>query len=396
MKEIVVLGSTGSIGTQTLAVVAEHPQVFRVTALAAGHNMTLLANQIMRFQPTWVSVASRSDAEALYASLTVEQQSRLHLSWGEAGLLELAAEAPGTLVVNALVGAQGIRPTLAALESGKDVALANKETMVAAGPLVKATAQRMGRRLLPIDSEHSAIFQCLQGNPIDSVARLWLTCSGGPFLHTPKEEMANADLQQVLAHPTWRMGKAITVHSATLMNKGLEEIEAHVLFDVPYDKISVVIHPQSIVHSLVAFTDGAVLAQLGSADMRIPISVALSYPQRIPLQHTTMDMTQLGSLTFEAPDRQRFPALELAESCGRRGGTLPAVLNAANEEAVDAFLHGVIPFGEIVDLVAEVVTDHHAIDQPDLAAIEEADRAARKELRMRIAKAHLLSRGRTP
>lgn len=396
MKEIVVLGSTGSIGTQTLAVVAEHPQAFRITALAAGHNTALLASQILRFQPTWVSVAGRLDAEALCASLPVEQRSRFHLLWGETGLSELAAEAPGTLVVNALVGAQGIRPTLAALESGKDVALANKETMVAAGRLVQATAQRTGRRLLPIDSEHSAIFQCLQGNSVDSVARLWLTCSGGPFLHTPKEEMANADLQQVLAHPTWRMGKAITVHSATLMNKGLEEIEAHALFDVPYDKISVVIHPQSIIHSLVAFNDGAVLGQLGIADMRIPIAVALSYPQRIPLQDTALDMTQLGSLTFEAPDRQRFPALELAEFCGRRGGTLPAVLNAANEEAVDAFLQGVIPFGEIVDLVAEVVTRHHVVDQPDLAAIEMADRMAREELRTRITKEHVRSRGRTP
>jgi len=383
-KRLVVLGSTGSVGEQTLAVAAEFPDDYRVVGLAAGRNVAKLAEQIRRHRPEAVSVASREDAEALRASLGSSAPAAI--GHGAEGLDDLA-EHPADFVMAALVGALGLRPTLAAIRAGRDIGLANKEVMVTAGALVRREAAAHGVDLLPVDSEHSAIFQCLAGQRREDVARLILTASGGPFRTWDSARIARAELKAALNHPNWDMGPKITIDSATLMNKGLEVIEARWLFDMPPDEVSVVVHPQSIVHSLVEFIDGSVLAQLGLPDMRGPIAVALAHPRRLPLELPRLDLAALGRLDFEEPDTKRFPCLDLAYAALGMDEAAPAVLNAANETSVAAFLGGGIRFPEIAEINTAVLNAHAAVsgrnslrDLADVAAADAWGRVRAAEL----------------
>ena len=390
-KEIAVLGSTGSVGEQTLAVAAQFPERFRVVALAAGRNIEKLAAQVNRFAPALVSVADASCAEELRARIP---GAPTRVVMGDEGLLAVATH-PADLVVAALVGAVGLEPTLAAIRAGRNIALANKEVMVMAGALVLREIREHGVELLPVDSEHSAIFQVLAGQRRQDVARLLLTASGGPFRTWPAERIAHATVADALKHPNWSMGPKITVDSATLMNKGFEVIEARWLFDLPPEQIEIVVHPQSIVHSLVEFIDGSVLAQLGIPDMRVPIAVALAHPERLPLKLARLDLPKLETLEFEAPDPTRFPSLELPYAALRGGETAPAVLNAANEIAVAAFLEGAIPFPEIVATNAAVLEAHLTQNGPgavrDLADVRAADGWARATARARLGLAQVES-----
>jgi len=383
-KQITVLGSTGSVGEQTLAVVAQFPERFRIVALAAGRNIEKLSAQVMRFQPALVSVADAACAEGLRARI---QGTPTRVVTGDEGLLAVATHS-ADLVVAALVGAVGLEPTLAAIRAGRNIALANKEVMVMAGALVLREIRARGVELLPVDSEHSAIFQALAGQRRQDVARLLLTASGGPFRTWPAERIAQATVADALKHPNWSMGPKITVDSATLMNKGLEVIEARWLFDLPPEQIDIVVHPQSIVHSLVEFIDGSILAQLGIPDMRVPIAVALAHPERLPLGLARLDLPKAEKLEFEAPDRRRFPSLELPYAALRGDETAPAVLNAANEVAVAAFLEGAIPFPEIVATNAAVLEAHLAHSGTaavrDLADVRAADGWARATARARL------------
>ncbi len=356
MKRLALLGSTGSIGEQTLAVVEAFPERFRVTALAAGRNVAKLAAQVRQFAPELVAVADAEAARGLRERLG---SARVEIAVGPAGL-DQVARAPADLVVAGLVGAVGLAPTLAAIQAGRDVALANKEVLVMAGALVVREVRRRGVALLPVDSEHSAIFQALGGQRREDVARLVLTASGGPFRSWSAERIARATPEEALAHPNWEMGPKITIDSATLMNKGLEVIEARWLFDVPPERVDVVVHPQSIVHSMVEFVDGQVLAQLSVPDMRAPIALALSHPERLPLELPRLDLAAVGRLEFEAPDRKRFPCLDLAYAALRGGESAPAVLNAANEVAVRAFLDRRVPFTAIAATNEAVLESHLA------------------------------------
>ena len=384
MKRISLLGSTGSIGEQTLAVVEAFPERFEVVALAAGGNIRKLVEQVRRFRPARVSVADEAGAAELRNRIGA---SDVQIGVGEEGLEAVAIE-PADLVVAGLVGAVGLRPTLAAVRAGRDIALANKEVMVMAGALVLREIRRRGVRLLPIDSEHSAIFQALEGQRPEDVERLVLTASGGPLRTWTADRLARATVTEALAHPNWNMGRKITIDSATLMNKVLEIIEARWLFEVPPERIEVVVHPQSIVHSLVEFVDGSVLAQLGPPDMRIPIALALTYPERLPLQGRRLNLAAVGSLDFEAPDLERFPALQLGHAALRGSEAAPAVLNAANEVTVDAFLRGMIAFTDIAS-TNEAVLDTHLGRQRgevvrDLEDVMEADAWARRMARERL------------
>jgi len=386
VKKLAVLGSTGSVGEQTLAVAEGFPERFRVTALAAGRNVEKLAQQVRRFRPALVSAGDAALAEALRARLAGGGPLP-RIVHGEAGLLEVATH-DADLVVAALVGAVGLEPTLAAIRAGRDVALANKEVLVMAGAPVLREVKARGVRLLPVDSEHSAIFQALAGQRHEDVFRLILTASGGPFRTWSAARIEQATRADALKHPNWSMGPKITIDSATLMNKGLEVIEARWLFDLPPERIEVVVHPQSIVHSLVEFVDGSVLAQLGLPDMRVPIAVALAHPERLALGHPRIDLAKAERLDFEAPDRVRFPALELPYAALRGGETAPAVLNAANEVAVAAFLDGRIPFPRIVATNAAVLESHLAEAGGDalrdLADVRAADAWARAQARARL------------
>jgi 1-deoxy-D-xylulose-5-phosphate reductoisomerase len=373
-KRLVVLGSTGSVGEQTLAVAAEFPDDYRVVGLAAGRNVAKLAQQIRRHRPEIVSVASPDDAEALRANLGAQAPAEIRSG---ADGLDAVAVHPADFVMAALVGALGLRPTLAAIRAGRDIGLANKEVLVTAGALVRREVAAHGVKLLPVDSEHSAIFQCLAGQRREDVARLILTASGGPFRTWDIARIARAELKQALNHPNWEMGPKITIDSATLMNKGLEVIEARWLFDMTPDEVSVVVHPQSIVHSLVEFVDGSVLAQLGLPDMRGPIAVALAHPRRLPLAVPRLDLAAQGRLDFEAPDTKRFPCLDLAYAALRMDEAAPAVLNAANEVSVAAFLAGDIRFPAIARNNAAVLNSHAAGNSGsslrDLADVAAAD-----------------------
>lgn len=363
-KKLALLGSTGSIGVQTLEVAAEFPGRFEVAALAAGRNAALLAEQVQRFRPGMVAVADDKTACELRERLTARGMAPPPISTGEKGLVA-AAECHCDLVVAGLVGAVGLRPTLAALRAGRSVALANKEVLVMAGGLVRRVMQQSGATLLPVDSEHSAIFQALAGQRPADVARLVLTASGGPFRTWSAERMAQATPEQALDHPNWQMGAKVTIDSATLMNKALEVIEAHWLFGAPPERIAVLLHPQSIVHSLVEFVDGALLAQLGLPDMRVPIALALSHPRRLPLSGPRLNLAELARLDFAAPDAGRFPCLPLAWRALAGGETAPAALNAANEVAVAAFLAGQIPFPAIAAINARALNLHlRAAAQP--------------------------------
>ncbi|MHB8828172.1 MAG: 1-deoxy-D-xylulose-5-phosphate reductoisomerase [Syntrophales bacterium] len=377
MKNISLLGSTGSIGASTLDVVASHPTEFAVSALAGGRNINLLKEQIERFRPRVAAVIDEEHAVELRGIL---KNSDTLILYGVEGYREAASVTDAHIVVSAIVGAAGLIPTLDAIDAGKDIALANKETLVMAGGIVLRRAAARGVRVIPIDSEHSAIFQCLQGSDPRSVRRIILTASGGPFLHAAREEMETARPVQALKHPNWKMGRKISVDSATMMNKGLEVIEASWLFGLPVTEIDVLVHPQSIVHSLVEYRDGSVIAQLGEPDMRIPIAYALSWPQRLNRTGgTPLDLAAAGELTFLKPDFERFPALELSFRAAKAGGTLPAVLNAANEIGVTAFLEEQIGFYDISGIVEKVFARHDRKEEPSLAEILEADRWARVE-----------------
>ncbi len=375
MKKIAILGSTGSIGVSALDVVSKNPGRLQVVAMAAGRNIDLLSEQVRRFRPAVVSVMDEDHARRLEERLGPARSTTV--LWGEDGYRCVAAAPAAELVLSAIVGAAGLVPTLAAIEAGKDVALANKETLVTAGPLVIERARSKGVRLIPVDSEHSAVFQCIEGNPQGSVGRVILTASGGPFLRASREELAQVTVADALKHPNWAMGRKITIDSATMMNKGLEVIEARWLFGVDYDRIDVVIHPQSIVHSLVEFIDGSVLAQMGQPDMRGPISYALFYPERSPGGFPPFKPADAGRLEFLPPDIERFPCLRLGYEAGRAGGTMTAVMNAANEAAVNAFLEGRIPFAVIAQVIEDVMARHAPVDLSSLQDVLSADAWAR-------------------
>jgi 1-deoxy-D-xylulose-5-phosphate reductoisomerase len=368
---IAILGSTGSIGS--LEVIEAMPDRFRVTCLTAHRNTDLLAEQIRRFKPRTVVVTD----EGCAATLRTLVDGSTEVLSGDCALLEVVARPDVDIVISALVGFAGLHPTLRAIEAGKDIALANKETLVVGGELVMAKVREHNVRLLPVDSEHSAILQCLQGEDLHSVSRLILTASGGPFLNTSREEMADITPQRALKHPTWTMGAKITIDSATLMNKGLEVIEAQWLFGLPAERIEVIVHPQSIIHSMVEFVDGSVKAQLGIPDMKLPIQYALTYPERPPSTFKRVDFAELGRLTFQDPDMDRFPCLTLAFRAMREGGTAPAVLNAANEAAVGLFLDGKIGFTAIPELIAQAMDANPSSGALTLDLIDRADRDAR-------------------
>ena len=373
MKNITLLGSTGSIGRQTVEVALANPDKIKIKALVAHKSDELLEEQIKVLQP---DLAVLSDKEAA-ARLTSRYHGRTEILAGDEGVLAAATYAGSDTVLASMVGYAGLRPTLAAINCGKNIALANKETLVAAGSIVMQAVADKGVSLTPVDSEHSAIFQALRGGRENEVKRLIITASGGPFRGKKRSELENVTLAQCLNHPNWSMGKKVTLDSSTLANKGLEVMEAHWLFNMPYEKIAVVVHPQSIVHSLVEFCDGSVIAQMGDPDMRLPIQYALSWPERYPYAFDQLDLVKYGTLTFEAPDLEAFPSLAIAIECGKAGGTLPCAFNAANEEAVNAFLEGKIKYLDIPYITASVTQAHHNVLVPTLEDIEAADAAAR-------------------
>jgi 1-deoxy-D-xylulose-5-phosphate reductoisomerase len=376
-KKVVVLGSTGSIGVNTLDVVRRNPSAYQVLGLAANRNVRLILDQIKEFSPQMVAIDDTPAAAELKKALSGVKNAPQILNHAE-GLEKLAAHKNADVVISGVVGARGLLPLVAALKAGKNVGLANKEALVVAGPIIMALAKKHKARIIPVDSEHSAIFQCLQGHKSSEVSRILLTASGGPFYRDTRD-LDSITVEEALNHPTWKMGAKITVDSATLMNKGLEAIEAHHLFGVPMKKIEILIHPQSIVHSLVEFEDGASLAQLSHPDMRIPIQYALTYPSRNQTPTKKLNLEEVGRLDFAKPDFSRFPALKLALEAGIRGGTAPAVLSASNEVAVRAFLEKKISFMAIPRVVAAVLTAHKFNAAPRLAEVVAIDQWARKE-----------------
>ena len=377
MKQLSILGSTGSIGVSALEVISNHPSSLKVLGLAAGRNIERLAEQIRAFHPAAVAVIDEERAEALRGLSGVAGKTKI--LWGPEGYREVATLPGAEMVLSAMVGAAGLLPTLEAIEAGKDIALANKETLVMAGPIVVAKAQARGIRILPVDSEHSAIFQCLQGQRRAALKKIVLTASGGPFLKIPRERLSHVTPADALKHPNWNMGRKITIDSASMMNKGLEVIEASWLFDVGVDDIEIVIHPQSIIHSMVEYSDGSMLAQLGVPDMKGPISYALFYPGRCPGGLRGLDLVKAGRLDFYEPDNERFPCLGLAYRAAKTGGTMPAVLNAANEIAVGAFLGEAIGFTDIPKIIGGTMSQHRVRDVTSVGDVLEADRWARAE-----------------
>jgi 1-deoxy-D-xylulose-5-phosphate reductoisomerase len=379
VKAITLLGSTGSIGTQTLDIVEHNPDKFRIVGLAAGSNAEMLAQQVRKFRPEIVAISNEAKLPELKAALT-GLDYRPTIVAGAAGTIEVAAYGDAQSVVTGIVGCAGLLPTIAAIKAGKDIALANKETLIAGGPVVLPLVAKHGVKLLPADSEHSAIFQCLQGVPSGGLRRIILTASGGAFRDLPIEKLATVKVADALKHPNWTMGQKITIDSATLMNKGLEVIEAHYLFGLDYDRIEIVVHPQSIIHSLIEVQDTSVLAQLGWPDMRLPLLYALSWPDRIHTEWEKFDLVKAGDLTFRSPDRHKYPCIDLAYAAGRAGGSMPAVLNAANEQAVALFLAEQISFLDIPKAI-EKVCDRHRVDfnlTPSLDDILAADLWARQ------------------
>ncbi len=376
MKKIAIIGSTGSIGTQTLEIVRKEKDIC-VTALAAGRNIDLLEAQVREFGPKLCSCMDEKDAEELKVRL---KDLDVKVECGMDGLIDVATEPEAEVLVTGIVGMIGIRPAMAAIEAGKDVALANKETLVCAGHLIMPMAKRRGVRILPVDSEHSAIFQSLQGQPRERLEKILLTASGGPFRGRTREELENVTLEDALHHPNWTMGRKVTIDSASLCNKGLEVMEAGWLFDVEPDQIEVVIHPQSIVHSAVQYEDGSIIAQLGVPDMKLPIQYALYYPDRRPMPGERVDLFRLHELTFEKPDLSAFPGLGLAYEAIKRGGSLPTVFNAANEAAVRLLIDGRIRFAQIPQIIGDCMAAHAVVDDPDVDTIlavekETAERA---------------------
>ena len=391
MKAINLLGSTGSIGTQTLDIVQQYPDQFRVVAMAAGRNVDLVAQQVEQFKPELVALADENRLPELKVAIAqVDPQPQI--LGGQAGVVEAARYGDADAVVTGIVGCAGLLPTIAAIKAGKDIALANKETLIAGGPVVVPLIQDYGVTLTPADSEHSAIFQCLQGvsrhrefgvgQPMPGLRRILLTASGGAFRDWPVEKLATVKVEDAIKHPNWSMGRKITVDSATLMNKGLEVIEAHYLFGVDYDRIDIVIHPQSIIHSLIELQDTSMLAQLGWPDMRLPLLYALSWPERLYTDWETLDLVKAGNLTFREPDHAKYPCMDLAYGAGRAGGSMTAVLNAANEQAVALFLEEKISFLDIPQVIEQACDRYriHNNSQPSLEDILAADQWARQEV----------------
>nr|GMC75704.1 1-deoxy-D-xylulose 5-phosphate reductoisomerase, chloroplastic [Ipomoea batatas] len=380
-KPISIIGSTGSVGTQCLEVVAENPEKYRVVALAAGSNVTLLADQVKTFKPKLVSIRDESLVDELKEALS-DLDEKPEIIPGEQGLIEVARHPDIVTVVTGIVGCAGLKPTVAAIEAGKDIALANKETLIAGGPFVLPLAHKHNVKILPADSEHSAIFQCIQGLPEGALRRIILTASGGAFRDWPVEKLKDAKVADALKHPIWSMGKKITVDSATLFNKGLEVIEAHYLFGTDYDNIEIVIHPQSIIHSMVETQDSSVLAQLGLPDFRLPLLYTLSWPDRIYCSEITwprLHLSEIGSLTFKSPDNVKYPSMNLAYAAGRAGGTMTGVLSAANEKAVELFINERIGYLDIFKIVEETCSKHRdeMVECPSLDEIIHYDLWAR-------------------
>ena len=384
MKSIVILGSTGTIGINTLDLARSFPHRLRVRGLVAGRNLKLLASQVREFSPEWVSIKEEKEVQELRRLLG---RKKVELLWGEAGSVKIATASGVDVIVAAIVGGAGLIPVLEGARSGKEIALANKEALVMAGEILLREAKKAGVRIVPVDSEHSAIFQCLQGNHLEEVDRILLTASGGPFLHTRLGDLKRVTLAQALRHPNWKMGPKITVDSATMMNKGLEVIEARWLFDMPPSRVEVVIHPQSVIHSMVRYQDGSVMAQMGIPDMRIPIAYALSCPRRLKLNLEPLELTKQNGLTFLPVDKKRYPALGLAYQALATGGTMPVALNAANEVAVAAFLEKRIGFLEIHRIVARTMAAHAAKGVQDVQEILEVDRWAREKAALWVQRA---------
>jgi 1-deoxy-D-xylulose-5-phosphate reductoisomerase len=376
-KKIAILGSTGSIGISTLKVVQKLKPTFQVAGLTAYRNAKELAKQIKTFRPKMAAIMDWKFFPELKA---LTKGTSTQILAGEEGVVAVAGDSGADLVLSAIVGAAGLKPTLTAIQKGKNIALANKETMVMAGEVVTKAAKKSGSKILPVDSEHCAVFQCLAGSaPAHEIHKILLTASGGPFRSLDKKHFSKITIQQALNHPTWRMGPKITIDSATLMNKGLEVIEAHFLFGVPFDKIDIVIHPESVVHSMVEYIDGSVLAQLGTTDMQIPIQYALTYPARANSPVSRLDLTQTANLHFEKPDRKKFPCVDLAYEAGEKGGTFPAVLNAANEIAVARFLREEISFNRIPIIIGKTLRKYRPLTNGTLNGILWADSWARRE-----------------
>ncbi|HVO65749.1 MAG TPA: 1-deoxy-D-xylulose-5-phosphate reductoisomerase [Syntrophales bacterium] len=389
MKNISILGSTGSIGVNALDVIRNNPDRFKIVALSACKNVELLRQQIETFKPKVVSVIDEEHAGKLKRIINTSIGTKI--LFGKDGYREVASIREADTVISAMVGSAGLLPTLEAIEAGKDIALANKEVMVMAGKIVVEKACEKGVRILPVDSEHSAIFQCINGHRREDIRRIILTASGGPFFHLSKEKLADVKPADALRHPNWQMGRKITIDSASMMNKGLEVIEASWLFSMPIDSIEVHIHPQSIVHSLVEYIDGSIIAQLGVPDMRLPIAYALSFPERFPRSGPFLDLLTVNAFEFYRPDMEKFPTLRLAYEAGKAGGTMPAVLNAANEIAVEAFLGETVKFTDISKIIEGVIAIHKPKDFPSLGEIFEADLWARESAKKIIERISILS-----
>jgi 1-deoxy-D-xylulose-5-phosphate reductoisomerase len=385
MKHIAILGSTGSIGRSTLSVVESYPDRFRVVALAAGRNLEAAYEQALRWKPRVISVAQDSDAEKLSDRLKEAGVGGVEVVSGTAGTIQVSTHPEVDFVVSAIVGVAGLKATYEAVRAGKTVGLANKESLVAAGELITAEARRQGKPLLPIDSEHNAVHQCLRGGQANEVEQIWLTASGGPFLHTPKTKFSSITVEEALNHPTWRMGRRITIDSATLMNKGFEVIEACRLFNIPASRVKVMVHPQSTIHSMVEFVDGSILAQFSVTDMRLPILYALTYPERI-LSDLRFPVTTLRNLEFEPPDMDKFPCLRLAYEAVSAGGAQTVALNAADEVAVAAFLDSAIGFPDIPKVIEDVLHETPAGQLESIEQVLQADRNAREMAKDRVAR----------
>jgi 1-deoxy-D-xylulose-5-phosphate reductoisomerase len=377
MKRIAILGSTGSIGRSTLSVVESYPDRFQIVSLAAGKNLEAAFEQAKRWKPKVISVASAEDAAILQTKLESSGLEEIEVTHGSAGTVRVATHPDANFVVSAIVGVAGLEATYEAVKAGKAIGLANKECLVAAGELITAEARKQGKPLLPIDSEHNAVHQCLRGGRMNEVERIWLTASGGPFLHTPKSDFASITVQQALNHPTWKMGQRITIDSATLMNKGFEVIEACRLFAMPADQVKVIVHPQSTIHSMVEFVDGSILAQFSVTDMRLPILYALTYPDRVPsdMRFPVMD---LRTLEFVPPDMEKFPCLRLAYEAAEAGGGKTVALNAADEIAVQAFLDQRIRFAQIPEVIEEIVAATEATPMESISQVLQVDAEARQ------------------
>ncbi len=382
MKNIAVLGSTGSIGTQTLEIVRANDDL-NVVSLAAGSNIEMLEKQIREFKPQVVCVYNEKKAEELKIKVS---DTDVKIVTGMDGLIETAVIKTADIVLTAVVGMIGIRPTIAAIKAGKDIALANKETLVTAGHIIMPLAKKYGIRILPVDSEHSAIFQSLQGNKKSQLSKILLTASGGPFRNTPKEDLKNVTVKDALKHPNWSMGRKITIDSATMVNKGLEVIEAKWLFDVDIDNIEVVVQPQSLIHSMVEYVDGGIMAQLGTPDMKLPIQYALFYPDRRTLDGKRVNFFDIANITFFKPDRDKFKGFDLAFRAGKAGGSLPTIYNAANELAVSKFLNEEIRFLDIPELIEAAMNNHKVIDNPSLEQILESEKEAYESVNRALSK----------